>query len=731
MTSSNDGNERSLVYLAALPVDMVKGIGPKNLKKLTSHGIRSVADLLLTPPRRYLDRSQLFDIASAPIGEEVTIGGVVTAFSKRRISRGRTMVEAKVSDGTRTVRVVWFNPYIKLDEGEEVALSGTLETFGTTLQMKGPDVDRLSREPALTTGRVVPVYSTISGINAATLRSSIDNAVRRAIPVRDVLDEATLDAYDLVDRSFAIERIHFPEALSDVDPARRRLVFDEFLRIQMALRVRAYDEFETQVGVSNSVRGPLLERYIGSLPFELTPDQGKALSEILHDMEAGTPLHRLLQGEVGSGKTVVVIAALLTSVESGHQAAFMAPTEVLATQHYLGTIRSLAEAGMAPVADADLRTGTASLFGSEPPATRPVRVALFTSGRVLVNFSRSEVNRTRALEWLADGTIDIAFGTHALIQPDVSFHSLGITVVDEQHRFGVEQRVHLRDSDRRDGVPDLLLMTATPIPRTFVMALYGDLEVSTIVTMPPGRTELETAAINADAEADTAVDSQIRSVVASGNQVFVVCPLVEPSDKIDARSATEEYLRVAGSLRDLRVGLLHGQMTSSDKAEVMEAFRVGAIDVLIATTVIEVGIDVPNATLIVVWNAERFGLSQLHQLRGRVGRGSHPGRCLLVVDASTPDAERRVDAMVATTDGFELAEVDLRIRGHGTIFGSSQSGAGDLRFGDLLRDGDLVIAASECATRAVAEDRTGRLVLEVLEEFRIFIGESDEWLGKS
>ncbi len=707
MTSSNDGAQRTLVYLAALPVDRVKGIGPGYLKKLVANGIRSVADLLLTPPRRYIDRSQLFDIASAPIGEEVTIGGVVRTFSSRRISRGRRMIEANVSDGTSSVRIVWFNPYIKLDEGEEVALSGKLERFGSRLQMTGPDVDRLSREPALTTGRVVPIYSTIAGIKAATLRSSIANAVRRSIPVRDVLDEATLDAYDLVDRSFAIERIHFPEDLSDVDQARRRLVFDEFLRIQMALRVRAHDEFETQVGVSNSIRGPLLERYVGSLPFELTTDQQTALSEILDDMAAGTPLHRLLQGEVGSGKTVVVIAALLTSVESGHQAAFMAPTEVLATQHYLGTIRSLAEAGMAPVADADHRTGTASLFGSEPAATRPVRVALFTSGRVLVNFSHSDVTRARALEWLADGTIDIAFGTHALIQSDVTFHSLGITVVDEQHRFGVEQRVHLRDIDRKDGVPDLLLMTATPIPRTFVMALYGDLEVSTIATMPPGRTVLETAAIKADKHADGLVDEGIRSVVAAGNQVFVVCPLVEPSDKIDARSATEEFERVSSSLPDLRVGLLHGQMPSSDKAEVMEAFRMGAIDILVATTVIEVGIDVANATLIVVWNAERFGLSQLHQLRGRVGRGSDPGRCLLVVDASTSDAERRVDAMVATTDGFELARVDLDIRGHGTIFGSSQSGAGDLRFGDLLRDGDLVIAASQCATDAVARGSNG------------------------
>ena len=724
MTSSNSGNERTLVYLAALPVDMVKGIGPKNLKKLSTHGIRSVADLLLTPPRRYLDRSQLFDIASAPIGEEVTIGGVVKAFSKRRISRGRTMVEAKVSDGTRTVRVVWFNPYIKLDEGEEVALSGTLETFGTSLQMKGPDVDRLSREPALTTGRVVPVYSTISGINAATLRSSIDNAVRRAIPVHDVLDEATLDAYDLVDRSFAIEKIHFPEALSDVGPAKRRLVFDEFLRIQMALRVRAHDEFETQVGVSNSVRGPLLERYIGSLPFELTPDQERALSEILDDMEAGTPLHRLLQGEVGSGKTVVVIAALLTSVESGHQAAFMAPTEVLATQHYLGTIRSLTEAGMAPVAEADHRTGTASLFGSEPPATRPVRVALFTSGRVLVNFSRSDVTRARALEWLADGTIDIAFGTHALIQPDVSFHSLGITVVDEQHRFGVEQRAALRDKAGA-AIPDVLVMTATPIPRTAAMTVYGDLDVSVLDELPPGRTPIVTKAAQGPLlEAEVWAD--VRHEVSEGRQAYVVCPLIEESDKLEVASAEDTFRRLAdGELRGLRLGLLHGRLGPADKELTMELFRSGQLDALVATTVIEVGVDVPNATIMVILDADRFGIAQLHQLRGRVGRGEHASRCWLVT-SQADESNARVEALVASTDGFELAEIDLELRGEGTLMSTAQKGRSDLKLASLRRDRELVRLARDAAFQIVDADLALDAHPALRDELALLFTETDE-----
>ncbi len=728
ITDPADG--RTLEYLATIPVDRVKGVGGKSSAVLGSQGIRSVADMLLTPPRRYLDRSQLFDLAAAPLHEEVTVGGTVRSFSKRRISKGRTMVQATISDGTSAISAVWFNPYITLTVGEEIALSGKIEPFRAGRQMKGPDIDRLSGPESLVTGRVVPVYGGLGGMKPFRTRAAVANAVRRSLPIRDVVPEEVLDRLDLVDRSFAIERIHFPDALSDVPAARRRLVFDEFLRIQMALRVRAHDDFETRAGVANSVRGPLFARYLGAQPFTLTPDQEVALDEILADMAAPTPLHRLLQGEVGSGKTVVVIAALLTSVESGHQGAVMAPTEVLATQHYLGTRRALDEAGLAPAVDADDGLGTASLFGSEAAATRSVRIGLFTGSRVAVNFRSGDVGRDQGLAWLADGTIDIAFGTHALIQPDVAFHSLGITVVDEQHRFGVEQRVRLRDRSGAEGVPDLLLMTATPIPRTFVMALYGDLEVSTITTMPPGRSPITTDAREIGPGTEAEVSGLIGEAVAAGRQTFVVCPLVDDSEAIDARSATAEYERLSRTL-EARVGLLHGQMASEDKASVMAAFRAGHLDVLVSTTVIEVGIDVPNATLMIVWNAERFGLSQLHQLRGRVGRGAHGGRCVLLADPGTPDAERRMAAMVETDDGFVIAAADLEIRGHGTLFGASQSGAGDLRFGDILRDADLIEAAASVARDAVDADRDGAFVASIMAEFAAFLGDADEWLVRS
>ena len=495
MEPATDASYRTLAYLGDIPTEKVKGIGAVTMGKLAEAGVHSVAHLLMIPPRRYLDRSQMAAIGSAPLGEEITIAGTVAAYSRRRISRGRVMVEARVSDGTGSVRCVWFNPYIRLVDGEEIALSGKLEDFRGSLQMKGPDIDRLDRDGHQTTGRVVPIYPKVANLKHYEVARAIDNALRRSVPIADIVPVGVLDARNLVDRTFAFSNIHAPSSLDDVVPARRRLVFDEFLRIQMALRVRAHDDFESRAGVSNSVRGTLLHRYLAALPFTLTQDQETALEAIMDDMAAPTPLHRLLQGEVGSGKTVVVIAAMLTSVESGHQAAVMAPTEVLATQHYLGTERSLLEAGLAPSEFTADAMGTVSLFEDPDAPDRPVRIGLFTSARVTCNFTHGDVSREQGLSWLADGTIDIAFGTQALIQPDVDFHSLGITVVDEQHRFGVEQRVILRDRDLGPGVPDLLLMTATPIPRTFVMALYGDLEVSTIRTLPPGRMPTRTDAV--------------------------------------------------------------------------------------------------------------------------------------------------------------------------------------------------------------------------------------------
>ncbi len=730
MNASNETRPgRSIAYLLGVSIDRVKNVGAGRAKRFSDEGIASVGQLLFHVPRRYLDRSQLFDLSLVPLGEEVTVGGVVRRASKRRISRNRTMVEATIGDGTSTLRAVWFNPYLRIAVGQEVALSGKVEMYRGSLQMKSPDLDRLDGEDALVTGRVLPIYPKAGGMKPRDFLKSMDNALRRSRPITEIVPANVLDRLGLVERDEAFANIHFPEDLDDVGPARERLIFDEFLRIQMALKTRAYDDFESQKGVSNSVKGELYDRFNDELPFRLTADQDSVIEELLGDMESPKPMHRLLQGEVGSGKTVVVVIALLTSVESGHQGAVMAPTEVLATQHYLGTELALEDAGLAsPILDMG-ESGTSSLFDTEPLDTRGVRIGLFTGSKVTTNFMHGDISRTQGLEWLRDGTIDIAFGTQALIQSDVAFHSLGIAVVDEQHRFGVEQRVVLRDKNDDEGVPDLLLMTATPIPRTLAMAAYGDLKVSTIVEMPSGRTDVVTEAV--PESDDSEIDRRIAATVAEGRQVFVVCPLVDDSDKIDARSATTEFARLKATLPDIRCELLHGQMRSDEKADVMHRVRAGDVDVLVSTTVVEVGIDVPNATLMVIRNADRFGLSQLHQLRGRVGRGEHSGACFLAADPSTPDGERRIEAMIESNDGFQLAEIDLEIRGQGTVFGGTQSGAADLHLGDILRDRDLLASANAIAQEAVDTDPNSPFVEDVMHEAAMLFGESAEWLTRS
>jgi len=719
--------QRTFAYLDDVDVVNVKGIGPATKRKLQGVGVESVADLLLTTPRRYLDRSQLFDIDSAPFDEEVTIGGIVETFNKRRISKGRTMVEARVSDGTSTVRVVWFNPYISLTVGEEVALSGKIENFRGSRQMKGPDVDKLSGPESLVTGRVVPVYGGLGGLRPVQVRRSVANALRRALPISDPLGESVRSACKLMDRSAALQNIHLPEEFRDVAAARRRLIFDEFLRIQIAFLARAHDDYESRRGVEFIPGdGELTERFREQFPHELTGDQETALAAIRTGMEQQSPMHSMLQGEVGSGKTVVALLSLLAAVEDGHQGAVMTPTEVLAVQHYLGTEQMLADAAMAPVVEDVGASGTSSLFGGSEPTTRPVRIGLFTGSRVTTNFVRGDVSRTQGLEWLADRTIDIAFGTQALIQDDVNFSSLALAIVDEQHRFGVEQRVQLRAARDDGAVPDLLLMTATPIPRTFAMVLYGDLDLISIDQLPSGRQPVATSAIERTSESDAAIDQAIQQHVNAGRQVFVVCPLVSDSAKIDAVSATQEFARVQAALAGVEVALLHGQLTSGEKTEIMDRFRTGEIDVLVATTVIEVGIDVPNATLIVVRSAERFGLSQLHQLRGRVGRGEHGGECVLVHDAKTPESEMRIEAMLESNDGFYLAEKDLEIRGQGTVFGGAQSGSADLKLGHIVRDADLLALARQTAESAMSDGRDSELVLAMLDESDRFLGHLPE-----
>ncbi len=716
---------RTLAYLSAVPVERVKGIGPARARHLARLGIASVADLLLHVPRRYLDRSRTFDLSEVPLGEEVTIFGTVMSTKKRRISGGRVMIDARISDGTNVVDAVWFNPYLKIEEGWEVAMSGTVSMYRGRLQMRSPELERFGTG-SLAVGRIVPVHPAVAKLSPAKVRAAVDNALRRSRPIADVLPADLRERLGLVDRDTAFADVHFPDDLDAATRARRRLAFDELFRLEVGLAVRKHRQVHDATGIVHDGAGHLVDAYLEALPYELTGAQRRALDEIETDLRSPLPMHRLLQGEVGSGKTAVAVCAMLRAVGSGYQAAVMAPTEVLATQHYLGVTAALADAGLAPdreaVADA---VGTESLFAARRRGPE-VSVALLTSNAVEVNVAPG-ASRSDVIARVAAGDIDLVVGTHSLIQEGVTFARLGLAVVDEQHRFGVYQRVMLREKSQGYD-PDLLIMTATPIPRTLAMTLYGDLDVSLIDEMPPGRSPVRTLHVTAF---DDTVHQMIRAEVASGHQVFVVCPLVEDSDKLAARSATAEYHRLSAALDGLEVGLLHGQLRPGDKDVVMTEFRAGRIDVLVTTTVIEVGVDVPNATMMVVIDADRFGLSQLHQLRGRVGRGTAPGSCVLVADPTTPEGERRVAAMVATTDGFALAEEDLRIRGQGTVLGARQAGMTDLKIADILRDADLLVRARQEAFALVDDDPDLARHRELAEELRILLGEDVAWLERS
>jgi ATP-dependent DNA helicase RecG len=589
--------------------------------------------------------------------------------------------------------------------------------------MKAPAVDVLSSDlEGLTVGRIVPVHPGAGGVSPGVLRRAIHNALGRSQPLEDALPAELKAMNGLMDRDRAFGSIHFPDSLDDVAPARRRLVYDELFRLELALALQKRHQMTNSAGIGHQPTGILVDRFLAGLPYRLTPAQGRVLSEIEKDLAADHPMHRLLQGEVGSGKTVVAVATLLRGIEGGWQGALMAPTEVLAEQHYLGVRGLLADAGLSP-ALGDSHLGMDSLFAesSEGPA---VLVALLTSSTAVTNYEPG-ISRQKLASDIAAGQVDLVVGTHALIQEGVEFANLGVAVVDEQHRFGVAQRVLLKEK-ADSAEPDLLIMTATPIPRTLSMTLYGDLDVSIIDQMPPGRSPVKTRLLSKVEEG--VAWKIIAEEVARGRQAFVVCPLVEDSPKVEAASATAEHERLARVMSGLEVGLIHGQMRSSEKEQVMAAFRAGEIDVLVSTTVIEVGIDVPNATVMVIEDAHRFGLSQLHQLRGRVGRGEHPGVCLLLADPTTSEGEERLTAMVGTNDGFRLAEEDLRIRGQGTVFGTRQSGVKDLKLADILTDFEILTAARRDAFALVDSDPSLSEHPELVEEVSAMLGDEVDWL---
>jgi ATP-dependent DNA helicase RecG len=710
----------TLGELAAMPVGRLTGVGPRKLDGLATLGVENLLDLLTYYPRRYVDRTHEARIRDLVVGEEAMVIVTVQRASSRR-TRGRppkVLVTVEVSDDSGHLRVTFFNQAWRerqLTPGMTVALFGKLEMFNGRRQMTNPVVDLIGNR----TGRIVPIYpqSEKAGLSTWEIGDWVAQVLRRSARrgLADPVPGWVLDRHDLVTRDEAFAGIHTPDSMAHKEVARRRLVLDELLRVQLALVQRKRHIERTTRGIAQQTPGPLLEAFVDRLPFDLTADQLSALDEIGRDLAAPHPMHRLLQGDVGAGKTVVAVWTLLAAVQGGHQGAFMAPTEVLAEQHATG-IRALLDG-------VDVPDSGTSLFGA-----RPLRVELLTN-------KVGAADRRRILAGLAGGEVDIAIGTHALIQEGVDFASLGAVVIDEQHRFGVEQRAALRDKAGGGPVPDVLVMTATPIPRTAAMTVYGDLDVTVIRSLPAGRQPIVTVwAKTEDDEAE--VWAAVRREVEAGRQAYVVTPLIEESDKLEVRSAEDTFAQLAATeLAGLRLGLLHGRLGSADKDATMHQFRAARLDVLVATTVIEVGVDVPNATVMVVLDADRFGIAQLHQLRGRVGRGSERSWCYLVSSADSDEAEARLAALVKTTDGFALAEVDLDLRGEGTIMGERQKGRSDLKLASLRRDREWVERAREVAFAIVdgTESTAGggsagglERHPDLLAEVALFLDEDDQ-----
>ncbi|HUF32770.1 MAG TPA: ATP-dependent DNA helicase RecG [Acidimicrobiales bacterium] len=703
-TTAGAGGRR-LAQLAAIPVTELKGVGDKKAASLADQGIRTVLDLLMHYPRRYIDRTRQASIKDLAVGEEAMVLGQVRRVETRRTRARKTMVTVDVTDGSGYLKCTFFNqPWraSQLKEGTQAVLFGKVDTFGGRKQMTNPVVDLVGDR----TGRIIPIYpqSEKAGLTTWELGAWIEEALTRAKQLADPVPDEVLDRWDLVDRTAALHGIHLPSSGEEHGVARRRLVFDELLRIQLVLVARKRELERTAVGIPHDLGGDLVSRFHERLPFPLTGAQRRAIADIGRDLASAVPMHRLLQGDVGSGKTLVAVSAMLVAVQGGHQGALMAPTEVLAEQHHLG-IRALLE-GFTLEAAGD------NLFDE-----RPLRVELLTN-------RTTAAERTRLAAAMAAGEVDIVIGTHALIEDKVAFRSLGVAVIDEQHRFGVEQRAALRS--KGEAVPDVLVMTATPIPRTAAMTVYGDLDVSVLDELPPGRTPIATTWARGPLEEEAAW-ARVRDEVAAGRQAYVVAPLIDESEKLEVRSATETFEQLrAGELTGLRLALLHGRVPAKDKEAAMDAFRAREVDVLVATTVIEVGVDVPNATVMVIIDADRFGIAQLHQLRGRVGRGHDASWCYLLGAGATPEAETRLKALEDSTDGFALAEVDLDLRGEGTIMGARQKGRNDLRLASLRRDKEWVARARDEAF-AIVDGPGGLEAHPVLaEELDVLLGDDED-----
>ncbi len=690
------------------PITVVKGISTGLSTSFGKMGVKTVRDLLYFFPHRHLDYSQLKFISQLTEGEEQTIvANVWQAFESR--PGGRRSTEAIVGDETGNIRVVWFNqPYLakKLTTNARIMLSGRVSLFKGRHVFLSPEWELEEGQDLVHTARLVPVYPLTHGLRPRQVRRLMKGFIDRWAPqVTDFLPDELRRRLNLLELPAAIIQAHYPDDVTTKDRARVRLAFDELFLLQLGVMTKKRDWQEGQPGCPIDVKAPVLDRFLKSLPFTLTPAQDKVLKEIMADLSKNQPMSRLLQGEVGSGKTVVATAALLMAAASGFQGAFMAPTEILAEQHFATVGQLLSRLGG--------EEGEGYLKSYKGILSRPLKVAL------LIGDIR-QAGKKQLQKQIKQGDIDIAIGTHALVQKGVAFHKLGLAVVDEQHRFGVEQRSALRE---KGFSPHMLVMTATPIPRTLALTLYGDLDLSVIDELPPGRQMVKTKWLK-PGQRDSAY-AFLRKQVAAGRQAFILCPLIEESEAIAAQAAVVEYERLSQDVfPDLRLGLLHGRLSAAEKDRAMAEFRAGNLDILVSTPVIEVGIDIPNATVMLVESADRFGLSQLHQFRGRVGRGKEQSYCMLLAENPSEVARERLDIIENMQDGFKLAEADLKMRGPGEFFGTRQSGLPDLR---MARISD--VALLELARREAVKLFQSDPALERAENRRLGQEMARVWTG--
>ncbi|HEY9873124.1 MAG TPA: ATP-dependent DNA helicase RecG, partial [Candidatus Obscuribacterales bacterium] len=670
------------------PLTNVAEIGVRKGEYLARLGLHTVRDLLFYYPRDHIDYARQVNICELEAGETVTLVGMVkrcTCFSSSK-NKKLTILEVVLKDHSGQIRLSRFfagNRYsnrgwqevIKRNypAGAVVAASGLVKKNKYGLTLEDPQMEVLANPgdtiDSLTIGRVVPVYPLTEGVPADMVRQAVIAALPATAQLKDPLPDVLRNQYGLIGLKDAIANIHFPVDSAAKDAARRRLVFDEFFYLQLGFLKRRQQLRQVQNSAILAPTGQLIDQFNEIIPFKFTNAQTRVINDILNDLQKPTAMNRLVQGDVGSGKTVVAVVAILAAIQSGYQAALMAPTEVLAEQHYRKLV---------------------SWFNM---LHLPVE---------LLTGSTKVAKRRQIHAQLETGELPLLVGTHALIQDPVNFYKLGLVVIDEQHRFGVHQRARLQQKGEQ---PHVLTMTATPIPRTLALTLHGDLDVSQIDEMPPGRQAIHTTVLSGK-ERSHAYDL-IRREIAQGRQTYIVLPLIEESEKLDVRSAVEEHQRLSESIfPEFKVGLLHGRMTSAEKDEAISAFRDNHTQILVSTTVVEVGVDVPNATVMMIENAERFGLSQLHQLRGRVGRGSDRSYCLLMSSSTTPDARQRLNVLEQSQDGFFISEMDMRFRGPGEVLGTRQSGVADFALASLVEDQEVLEIARDAAEKIILRDES-------------------------